>query len=294
MTLLLRWLSHWPLGWLQRVGAAVGWLSWALSPTYRRRIAVNAALAGLTPAQQSEAVLQAGRMSAEIPWLWFRRHDRPLGPLLQWDGAERVEQALAAGKGLLLLTPHLGAFEFAARGYAERFGARQPITVLYRPAKQARMAEIQTFSRTAPGMQAAPAALTGVRQMLRALRKGETVGLLPDQVPPKGQGVWVPFFGQRAYTMTLAARLVQQTGCALLLTWTERLPDGQGFRMIYRDLPAPLPTADQGEEAAALAINQAMEWVIRQCPGQYLWGYNRYKNPRTPEAPAASKPGEAS
>jgi KDO2-lipid IV(A) lauroyltransferase len=290
MTLLLRWLSHWPLAWVQHLGAMVGWLSWALSPTYRKRVGVNAALAGLTAAQRAEAVLQAGRMSAEIPWLWFRSHERPLGSLLQWDGAELVERALAAGKGLVLLTPHLGAFEFAARGYAERFGPRQPITVLYRPAKQARMAEIQTFSRTAPGMQAAPASLTGVRQMLRALRKGETVGLLPDQVPPKGQGVWVPFFGQRAYTMTLAARLVQQTGCTLLLTWTERLPHGQGFRMMYRELPAPLPAADQGEEAAALAINQAMEWVIRQCPGQYLWGYNRYKNPRTPEVAGPDKP----
>lgn len=295
MTSLLRWLSHWPLGWVQRLGAAVGWLSWALSPTYRRRVALNTAMAGLTDAQRREAVLQAGRMSAEIPWLWFRRHERPLGQVIQWDGAERVEQALAEGKGLVLLTPHLGGFEFAARGYAERFGARQPITVLYRPAKQAMMAEIQTYSRTAPGMQAAPATLAGVRQMLRALRKGETVGLLPDQVPPKGQGVWVPFFGQRAYTMTLAARLVQQTGCKLLLTWAERLPDGQGFCIHYRELPEPLPPAAAGEEAAALVVNRAMEWVIRHCPGQYLWGYNRYKNPRNPEPalPAPSKPDGA-
>jgi KDO2-lipid IV(A) lauroyltransferase len=290
MTLLLRWLSYWPLGWVQRLGAGVGWLAWALSPTYRRRVALNAQMAGLTTAQRQAAVLHAGRMSGEIPWLWFRQASRPLGELIAWDGHELVEQALAAGKGLVLLTPHLGGFEFAARGYAERFGARQPITVLYRPAKQAMMAEIQTYSRTAPGMQAAPATLAGVRQMLRALRKGETVGLLPDQVPPKGQGAWVPFFGQPAYTMTLAARLVQQTGCALLLTWAERLPSGQGFRLKYRPLPVALPAAEAGEDASALVINQAMEWVIAQCPEQYMWGYNRYKNPRSvePTPPVAS------
>jgi KDO2-lipid IV(A) lauroyltransferase len=139
------------------------------------------------------------------------------------------------------------------------------------------LAEWQTYSRTAPGMQAAPANLSGVRQMLRALRKGETVGLLPDQVPPDGQGVWVPYFGRTAYTMTLAARLAQQTGCAVVLTWCERLPRGRGFAIHYRPLPQPLP--DSGEESAAL-VNQAMEWVIAHCPDQYLWGYNRYKQPR--------------
>ncbi|MFZ2987785.1 lysophospholipid acyltransferase family protein [Ideonella sp.] len=284
MTFLLRWISRWPLGWVQALGAAMGWLAWALSPTYRKRLALNARLAGLTDAQIREAVLQAGRMSAETPWLWFRPASRPLAGLMQWQGLPCVEQALAERRGLVLLTPHLGSFEIAGRAYAERFGAQQPLTALYRPAKQAFMAKIQTYVRTAPGLSAAPANLAGVRQMLRALRRGETVGLLPDQVPPKGQGVWVPFFGQRAYTMTLAARLVQQTGCTVLLAWAERLPGGRGFRMCFAPLPEPLPATSAGEEAAALSVNRAMEWVIAGCPAQYLWGYNRYKGPRDEEA----------
>ena len=289
---VLRWLARRPLSWVQMAGAAVGWLSWALSPTYRRRVAQNAGLAGLQPSQRRAAVREAGRMSFEVPWLWFREAGRPLAGLIAWDGAELVDAALAQGRGLLLLTPHLGAFEFAARGYAERYGARQPITVLYRPSKHALLAEMQTFSRTAPGMQAAPANLAGVRQMLRALRRGESVGLLPDQVPPAGQGVWAPFHGQPAYTMTLAARLVQQTGCAVLLTWCERLPGGSGFRLHYRPLPQALP--ERGDEASAALINQAMEWTIAQCPTQYLWGYNRYKAPRAAEpAAAGSTPGSA-
>jgi KDO2-lipid IV(A) lauroyltransferase len=149
MMLLLRWVAHWPLGLVQFCGAVLGWIVWAASPSYRRRLAANARQAGLTPAQARAAVAQAGRMSAEVPWLWFRTADRPLGALIQWDGEALVEQAIQAGKGLLLLTPHLGAFEFAARGYAERFGQRQPITVLYRPARQAMLAEWQTYSRTA-------------------------------------------------------------------------------------------------------------------------------------------------
>jgi KDO2-lipid IV(A) lauroyltransferase len=118
--------------------------------------------------------------------------------------------------------------------------------------------------------------------MIKALRRGEGVGLLPDQVPPEGQGLWAPFFGRNAYTMTLAARLAQQTGATVLLARCERLSWGRGFLLVIEPLPAAL---DDSLEAAVLQINRAMEHVIRQCPDQYLWGYARYKQPRA-EAPA--------
>ena len=120
--------------------------------------------------------------------------------------------------------------------------------------------------------------------MMRALRRGEAVGLLPDQVPPQGMGVWADFFGAPAYTMTLAARLAQQSGAPIVLAWCERLPDGRGFHLRLSRLAEPLPA--QGEDAQALqlaqaeVINRAMEQLIQQCPQQYLWGYNRYKRPR--------------
>jgi Kdo2-lipid IVA lauroyltransferase/acyltransferase len=278
MKSLLRALSHCPLGFVQGLGAFLGLLVWVLSPTYRRRLSENLTQAGYPRGHRLRAAAHAGRMSLEAPWLWFRSPDRPLGHLFQWDGAEEMEKALAAGKGLVLLTPHLGGFEFAARSYAERYGDKVPVTVLYRPSRQPWLAELQTDSRNAPGMEAAPANLAGVRQMLRALRKGQTLGLLPDQVPPDGQGVWVSFFDRPAYTMTLAARLVQQTGCAVMLTWTERRSFGRGFVNRYRHLPVPMPA--EGEEAATAVVNQSVEWMIRQCPDQYLWGYNRYKKPR--------------
>jgi KDO2-lipid IV(A) lauroyltransferase len=132
----------------------------------------------------------------------------------------------------------------------------------------------------------APATLGGVRQMIRALRHGRAVGLLPDQVPPLGMGVWVPFFGRPAYTMTLAARLVQQTGAVPLLIWGERLAGGAGYMVRVSELPEPLPAIDPTQAESAAVINRAMECLIRQCPGQYLWGYNRYKQPRAAETNA--------
>jgi len=130
-----------------------------------------------------------------------------------------------------------------------------------------------------------PTTLAGVRQMIKALRRGEAVGLLPDQVPPDGQGVWSPVFGRDAYTMTLAVRLAQQTGAAVVLARCERLPWGRGFVTRFEPLSAPL---DERLEDAVLQINQAMEHLIRQCPEQYLWGYARYKQPRAEAAGGAA------
>jgi Kdo2-lipid IVA lauroyltransferase/acyltransferase len=281
---MLRWLSHRSLGFLHALGALLGWVGFAVSGSYRRRLRANALLGGASQTQWRASVGHAGRMVAELPGLWLRPATQPLAPAAQWEGAERIERALDAGLGLLLLTPHLGAFEVIAQAYAERFGARQPMVALYRPARQAWLRELEETSRHRPGLLTAPASLAGVRQMLRALRQGQTVGLLPDQVPPDGMGVWAPFFGQRAYTMTLAAKLSLQTGAPMLLMLGQRLPNAQGWRVRVFDMPEALPAFD-GDEAAhqvacAAVMNRAMEFLIRQCPEQYLWGYHRFKGPR--------------
>jgi Kdo2-lipid IVA lauroyltransferase/acyltransferase len=127
----------------------------------------------------------------------------------------------------------------------------------------------------------APADLSGVRSLIKALKKGQMVGMLPDQAPKNGEGVWLKFFGRHAYTMTLAARLTE-TGAASLLTWGERLPDGRGYCLHFLPPSQPLTgsTVDRAQQ-----INSEIEALIRQCPTQYLWGYHRYKRPRGAETP---------
>ncbi len=286
MLILIRWLAGRSLRLLHALGGLLGWAGYLLSPSYRRRLNANARWAGLTPTQRRAAVADAGRLVMELPRLWLRPRSQPISDPVHWEGAELLEALLARGKGLVLLTPHMGSFEVSAQAYAERFGAQQPITVLYRPARQAWFRELEETARARPALATAPATLAGVRLMLRALKRGETVGLLPDQVPPAGMGVWVPFFGQRAYTMTLAAKLVQQTGAAVAVLWTERVARGAGYVVHAMALPEPLPEAAAGDEASALAINRSMEAVIRMKPDQYLWGYHRYKNPRQVESPS--------
>ncbi len=272
MTALFRLLSWLPLGLLHAIGWGLGWGVYALSPTYRRRFAANLGQAGLGWQPCRGAIGQAGELVTELPRLWFGRPVR-----IEWAGDEHIEQALAAGRGIVFLTPHLGSFEVTAQAYAARYGARQPMTVLFRPSRQPRLRALVASARQRPGLATAPTTMAGVKQLLKALRQGQSVGLLPDQVPPQGLGVWAPFFGRAAYTMTLSARLAQQTGAAVLVAWGERLSWGRGYRIHLQPLGRELPP---DALAAATVINQAMEQVIAACPQQYLWGYARYKQPR--------------
>jgi Kdo2-lipid IVA lauroyltransferase/acyltransferase len=259
----------------------LGWLAWALSPGYRRRCERHAQLAGVDARARQASVGQAGMLVAELPRLWFG----PRVPI-HWEGAPHIDAALAAGQGMLFLTPHMGCFEITAQAYAQRYGLpglaqARPMTVLYRPPRQAWLRRLVESVRARPGLATAPTTLAGVRQLTQALKHGEAVGLLPDQVPPGGLGVWAPFFGASAYTMTLSARFARTPGTVVLLAWGERLSWGRGYRVHVMPLAEVLSEPLAAEPAAIAAqFNRAMEALVRRCPSQYLWGYDRYKAPR--------------
>ena len=152
---------------------------------------------------------------------------------------------------------------------------------LFRPARKAWLEPLVAQARNRPYLETVPTSLSGVRTLMRTLRGGGYTAILPDQVPPQGQGVWAPFFGRPVYTMTLVSKLAQQSGALVLLSWCERLAPGEGYciHMQPWDVPA-FRHPDTSPEEAALAINQAVEHLVRSAPGQYLWGYARDKQPR--------------
>ena len=220
-----------------------------------------------------QSVGAAGQLVAELPRLW-------MGPSVpvQWTGVAHIEKALLLGKGIVFLTPHLGCFEITAQSFASKFGQYgYPITVLFRPPRQPWLRSLVEKSRQRPGLKTAPTNLAGVKQMLRALKAGECVGLLPDQVPPEGLGEWAPFFAKEAYTMTLSVRLAAQTGASVLFAWGERISWGRGYRVHVHPIPQEW-SADLSK--AVRQMNAEMESMVLQAPEQYLWGYARYKTPR--------------
>lgn len=283
MLTLFRLLALWPLPVLHALGIALGWVVWLVSPAYRRAWTVHTRLAGVVGWARWRSVAEAGKLVAELPRLWLGAP-----PVVHWVGAAHIDAARAKGDGVLFLTPHLGCFEITAQAYAARYGTSdRPMTVLFRPPRQAWLRHLVETARQRPGLATASTTLSGVRQLIQALRAGGAVGLLPDQVPPHGLGVWAPFWGQPAYTMTLSARLAQTPGTTVLVAWGERLSWGRGYRVHVMPWSAVSDGPLSADPAVAAAqVNRAMEQVVRACPSQYLWAYARYKQPKVPAARA--------
>ncbi|MDA0276825.1 MAG: lysophospholipid acyltransferase family protein [Proteobacteria bacterium] len=268
-SVLMKIAAAFPLPIAHAFGALLGWAMVGLSPTYRRHLRENLEAAGYTDAAtRHAAIAESGKLLAELPAMWLRPQASVTSLVREIRGLELVDAARAQGKGIVFLTPHLGCFEITAKAAAERF----PITVLYSPPKLQWLRPVMEQGRGGENVRLASADLAGVRELLAALKRRETVGILPDQVPGEGAGEWADFFGKPAYTMTLAARFTQREGVECLIAYGERLPWGRGYIVHVR----PLPEALEGETQTR-RVNRALEMLIHELPGQYLWGYNRYK-----------------
>ncbi len=271
-SVLLRLAGKLPLPLLHALGSVLGWLIYGISPTYRRNLRANLRQAGYTDARTRRAAIgAAGKMLTELPALWFRPHAEAAAMVREVHGMELALAAREDGKPVLFLTPHIGCFEVTAQ-YA---ALHMPLTVVYRPPKIRWLEPLMREGRARPNVRLVPADLSGVRAIFKALRDGEAVGLLPDQVPGEGEGDWADFFGRPAYTMTLAARLAEREGVRCFLVFGRRLPWGRGYEMRLKPFPERL-----AGETATRRLNRALEDLVRECPGQYLWSYNRYKVPR--------------
>jgi KDO2-lipid IV(A) lauroyltransferase len=280
LAFLIKLLSLLPLAVLRALGGALGALAYRIAPKYRNRIREHLAQAGYDPdALGPAAAREAGKQALELPWAWGRSAEQ-IRARIEIANPEVEQAALDAGRPLIYLTPHFGCFEMASHYCALTHwrGARS-ITVMYRIPRQDYVHDIVRNGRTRLGAQLATADLRGVRTLLRALKRGDAVGILPDQVPGEGEGVWAPFFGRPAYTMTLPGKLAAASGATVLFIVVERarLADGRaGFRVHFAPVSAPL-TGDGARDAAQ--VNAGLERVIRIAPAQYLWSYNRYKRP---------------
>lgn len=262
-----------PLPIINGVGVLTGWGLYFFSQKVLRRTRKNLNVAGIAPSPGEyrklvrRSVLETGKGLIETFAIWFRSQEKVLPWVRGCRGWEHVEAARAQGQGIIFLTPHLGCYEITALYYA----SRHPITVLYRPARQQWLAPLIDEGRNRSQIKQAPTSLSGVRSLLRALKQGEAIGILPDQVPEFGEGVWADFFGTPAYTMTLVGKLAETAGARVLLAFGERLPWGKGYVIHIRPLELE-PTPDN--------INQGIEQLVRLSPEQYLWSYRRFKRPK--------------
>jgi len=274
---LLRLLARLPLPVAQALGATLGWLL-SLFPNETRRVArrnIGRCFADWSPAERRRllrrSLMQTGRTAAETAAIWLWPLDRVLPLMRDVVGVDLLDAGMARGRGVIVLSPHLGSWEMSGLYLSIRYG----ITSMYRPPKLVELDELMRRARERGGAHLVPTDAGGVRALLKALREGGLVGILPDQDPGLDAGVFAPFFGHPANTMVLLPKLARKSGATVLFVYSERLPRGRGFRLHIRPAPAGIDDADL--TLAAASLNQGVEACVRALPEQYQWGYKRFK-----------------
>src|SRR3569833_4204907 len=246
---LLRVFAALPLPLAHAIGAVIG-AGLMLVPNDLRRISrINTPLClpELTRAEQRtllrRSLVEAGKTMCEAGALWLWPRARLLSLVRAGSGEEHVRAALQQGHGRILATPHLGAWEMMGL-YSS---ARYPLTSLYRPPRMREMDALERRGRERLGARLVPVGAGGVRALYQTLARGEVIGMLPDQEPGAGNGLFAPLFGIEANTMALLPRLAIKTG--------------------------------------ARVMNEGVEALVRRCPQQYQWGYKRFRTRPAGEKP---------
>jgi Kdo2-lipid IVA lauroyltransferase/acyltransferase len=281
--LALRALARLPLPLNHALGAVLGWLAWVSRTRMAHVARVNVDLC--FPEQRKawrrrvarRSLMEMGKALTEAPWLWRAGAER-LRRLAGYPALCDPGGARPAGQALFLIAPHLGSWEFAGL-HAASYGS---MTSLYSPVQVPEINRWIRAARASTGARLAPATREGLRQLQAARDGGEIIGLLPDQSPRRATGVFAPFFGRPALTMTLLPRLLRNRSDRVVFAFAERLPLGRGFR--YHELEAGTGIWGPDPEIAAAEINRLVEALVRQCPEQYNWAYKRFR-PSPPGEP---------
>jgi len=282
-------LTRLPWRWLRRLADAFA--ARALRRDTREskvaRRNLELAYPELLPGQRTQlhhAVMHGtARQALETLRLWTRPHAENLQLIREQHGAELLDDAIAAGRGVIIAAPHYGNWELLNQWLA----ARTPLAILYAPPDSA-IGEA-FLNRVRANGSASPSDIErviqiraegpAVRQLFKQLNAGGVVGILPDQQPKQGDGEFAPFFGMSALTMTLLGRLAARTGAIVLLAYCERIgahaaDAAPGFALHVE--PAPDAIAAPDPAIAVAALNAAVERIARRDPAQYQWTYKRY------------------
>ena len=273
LMVMVKLLSRLPLSWLRKIGSCLGWLGFYASPSLRRVTEQNIRRAEICATELEIKnfvkvnIAETGKTLAELPYIWHRTRDHVVAKIITVQGRENLEMAVAKKTGIIFITLHLGCFEIIPKFISSYVR----ITSLFRPPHKKYIANLTAEGRQGNNQFFAPANLLGVRKLITALKNGEAVGILPDQVPKEGEGKWVSFFGHPAYTMTLASKLFNKTQASLIFTFSVRHEKSEGYSLFFE------PHKRNSKELTTLDINRKLENIILRHPTQYLWSYKRFK-----------------
>ena len=276
VTAVLRLCSLLPLGLARALGRIGVHLYWPFGGRSRKVTERNIQLAFPELAAPEQARLAkrslcaTGELAAEMGHVWLRSWDYVQGLIRQVDGDELVREAQSAGRGVIILAPHLGNWEIVGLHLA----TLGKTVSLYEPPKLRALGPMIEAARQRSGATLVPTDGRGLARLLKSVKGGDISGILPDQAPSDvNSGQNVPFMGQLCFTGTLASNMIRRTGALAVFGFAERIPEG--FRVRY--LPAEDAIYDEDTSVSLAALNRGVETCVRHCVEQYQWEYKRFR-----------------
>ncbi len=272
---LFRFVGTWSLGATRFIGAGLGRLFWLCRTRGATTAIANIDLCfpDLPPDERQrlarDSIIEFGKTCFELPLVMQRSPQWVHAKIVKTHNQALFDQALADERGVLLFCPHMGNWEVSGID----IGKQTVLTIMYEPSSWTELDAIVKSSRSRLGANLVPTDKRGVLALIKALRAGGVAGILPDQVPAPESGVFAPFFGMPALTMTLCHKLVQRTGAQALVTCALRVPGG--FEVYYDRLEPEFFSDD--EKVSLTAMNSSLEKIVRRAPEQYQWEYKRFK-----------------
>jgi KDO2-lipid IV(A) lauroyltransferase len=250
---------------------------WYSVPRLRRvtRINLKAVYPDLDPVERNKigraSMTHYARGLFEAGMLWHWPLEKVLALFDEVQGFAHAQEAIDAGKGLIVAAPHCGSWEMLNL-YLHSKGEA---AILYKPSKHPEVDAILTDKRRRGGAEMVPATAAGLRKMYKLLKEGKYVALLPDQEPSRGSGEFAPFYGIEALTGVLLPRMAQRAGAPVIFAVCERRKGGRYCVHLFK----PDDSIYSGNMREALtAVNQGIEQCINMDPEQYLWAYKRFRN----------------
>lgn len=279
LTSLLSLLSRLPLCAIRWLGGTVGLISLRLSNKSAKRLPHNLLITGLATPETVEQMTRdtakaLGMTLVEAALIAWRKDRKLIDKLSSVDESfYEVKRLMEAGQNVVFLTPHIGNFEVAVKYFA--YHLPMNIQILYKPSKDQVIEEIMLFGRTEKNITPVPTTRKGVISLIKHLKNGGCIGVLPDNVASGGDGEWVKFFGQDVYATSLAAKICQMPNTHVVIVQNLRTKTGFSSKCI------PFKPSNDETHDIMQELYSAIELLVREAPEQYYWSYDRFRHPES-------------
>ena len=219
-----------------------------------------------------------GMCVAEMAWIEGRAARGEIGEWVRIEGMEHVKAGLEKGRGLAIVSGHLGNWELGAVAMA---AVGIPISVVARPLDNPHLDRMLNRIRGAGGSEVL-SKRNALRAMREVLARNRAIAILIDQ-DAREHGVFVDFFGRPASTIPSIAAICLRTGAPMVVTAMRRSPDRLTHTLSFEPVEIPSPSGDSKEDAKRLTalLTSMLEARIREAPEQWLWMHRRWKNQPT-------------